>query len=142
MNLTNKKAYYEYHILEDYDCGIVLTGTEVKSIRLGNITWVDSFIYLKDGEVWIKNFRISEYKMAHPTTKHDENRDKKLLLNKKEIRKISKELDTTGITCVPLKLFIKNNRIKLKIGVARGKKLWDKRNDIKKRDLERELKRF
>lgn len=142
MNLINKKAYYEYHILEEYDSGIVLTGSEVKSIRLGNITWIDSFIYLKDGEVWIKNFKISEYKMAHPMTKHDENRDKKLLLNKKEIRKISKELYTNGITCVPLKLFTKNNRIKLKIGIARGKKLWDKRAAIKERDLNRELKKY
>ena len=142
MNLINKKAYYEYHILHEYDSGLVLTGSEVKSIRSGNITWIDSFIYLKDGEVWIKNFKISEYKMSHPTVKHDENRDKKLLLTKKEISKISKELGTDGITCVPLKVFVKNNRIKIKIGVARGKKLWDKRQTIKERDLKREIKNF
>lgn len=141
MNIVNKKAYYEYHILEEYDCGFVLTGNEVKSIRQGNITYIDSFIYLKEGEVWLKNFKIVPYKMAHPTAVHDEGRDKKLLLNKKEICKISKSLETTGITCVPLKVFTKNNRIKIKIGVARGKKLHDKRNSLKEKDLQREIKR-
>jgi SsrA-binding protein len=142
MNIANnKRGYYEYHIINEYDCGIILLGNEVKSIRDGNINFSDSFIYLNKGEVWLRNFKISPYKMAHPSSKHEENRDKKLLLNKKEITKISKSLEVAGITCIPLKVFINNNRIKIKIGVAKGKKLWDKKESIKKRDIERELRR-
>ena len=87
---TNRKAYFEYNILEEYTAGVVLTGNEVKSIRNGDITISDSFIYLKNGEVWAKNIRIAKYKQSHVVDKHDENRDKKLLLNRKEIDKINR----------------------------------------------------
>lgn len=138
---TNRKANFEYHILEEYDAGIVLFGNEVKSIRNGNVTINDSFIYLKDGEVWIKNLKVARYSQMHPSDKHDENRDKKLLLTKHQIEKIGKELQNTGVTCVPLSIFIKKNRIKVNIGIAKGKKNWDKRQTIKDRDLKRELQR-
>jgi SsrA-binding protein len=140
--VNNRKAHFDYHILEEYVAGVVLSGNEVKSIRQGNVTLLDSFVYLKDGEVWLKNFNIARYKMAHPQSTHDEHRDKKLLLSKKEISRISRSLDDNGITCVPLSVFIKNNRIKIKIGIARGKKNWDKRNSIKERDLKREIKNY
>ncbi len=142
MNLVNnRKAYFEFHVLEEFDSGIVLLGSEVKSIRLGNVTLSDSFIFLKNGEVWIKNLRVSRYKQSYYTDQHDEMREKKLLLTKIQISKISKMLQDKGITCVPLQIFIKNNKIKLKIGVAKGKKLWDKRESIKERDLKREKQR-
>jgi SsrA-binding protein len=138
---NNRKAFYEYHILEEFDAGIVLLGSEVKSIRMNNVTLSDSFIYIKDGEVWIKNLRVARYAQSHRLEVHDENRDKKLLLTKKQIEKIGKSLHDTGITCIPLSIFVKNNKIKIKIGVAKGKKLWNKREDIKKKDIEREMKR-
>jgi SsrA-binding protein len=138
---NNRKAFYEYHILEEFDAGIVLLGSEVKSIRMNNVTLSDSFIYIKDGEVWIKNLRVARYAQSHRLEVHDENRDKKLLLTKKQIERIGKSLHDTGITCIPLSIFVKNNKIKIKIGVAKGKKLWDKRNSIKDRDIKRDLQR-
>jgi SsrA-binding protein len=142
MSITNnRKAFYEYHILEEFDAGIVLLGSEVKSIRMGNVTISDSFIYIKDGEVWVKNLKVARYKQAHRLEIHDENRDKKLLLTKKQIEKIGKNLQDAGITCIPLSIFIKNNRIKVKIAIAKGKKLWDKKESIKSRDIQRDVKR-
>lgn len=137
----NRKANYEYFILDEYDAGIVLVGSEVKSIRQGNVTIADSFIYLKDNGVWIKNLKVAKYSQTHDSLTHDENRDKKLLLTKKQIRKIEKSLQDKGVTCIPLKIFTKGNRIKVKIGVAKGKKLYNKKEDIKRKDIERELKR-
>ena len=141
MITTNRKATYLYHILEEFTAGIVLFGSEVKSIRGGNVYLMDSFVYLKSGEVWIKNLKVSRYKQTNFLEKHDENRDKKLLLNKKEIYKISRMMYDNGVTCVPLGIFTKNNKIKIKIGVAKGKKLWDKKESIKEKDIQREIKR-
>lgn len=138
---VNRKANFEYFILDEYDAGIVLLGSEVKSIRQGNVTMTDSFIYIKDGEVWLKNLKVARYSQTHSAEPHDENRDKKLLLTKKQIQKIEKSLQDKGITCIPLKIFTKSNRIKVKIGVAKGKKLYDKRNTIKERDMKRDLQR-
>jgi SsrA-binding protein len=118
-----------------------LVGSEVKSVRMGNVTMMDAFIYIKDNEVWIKNLKVAPYKSAHTLDKHEENRDKKLLLNKKEITRIKRKLDDKGITAIPLGMFIKNNRIKIKIAVAKGKKNFDKRASIKERDLTREMQR-
>jgi SsrA-binding protein len=139
--VTNRKALYEYHVLEEFEAGIVLLGSEVKSIRLGNVTLSDSFIYLKSGEVWIKNFKVARYKQTHLSEKHEENRDKKLLLTKIQIIKISRMMEDKGTTCVPLSVFSKNNKLKVKIGVVKGKKLYDKRASIKERDIKRELQR-
>lgn len=139
--VTNRKAFYEYHVLEEFEAGIVLLGSEVKSIRMGNVTLTDSFIYLKSGEVWIKNFKVSRYKQAHLSEKHEENREKKLLLTKVQIGKISRMMEDKGTTCVPLSVFTKNNKLKVKIGVVKGKKLYDKRASIKERDIKREIQR-
>ena len=141
MKITNKKAYYEFTVLLELVAGIVLLGTEVKSIRMGNVNISDSFLYLKDGEIWTKNLNISRYKQAHISQIHDENRDKKLLLNRKEINRIEKILQDNGTTMIPLEIFIYHNRIKIKIGVVKGKKSWNKKESIKKRDCEKEIKR-
>ena len=141
MIAKNRKIYYEYTIIEEYDCGIILTGSEVKSIRGGGITIVDAFAYFKSGEIWVKNLKVAPYKQAHKLDKHDENREKKLLLHKKEISKIDRLLEDKGTTIIPLGIFIQNNRLKIKIGVCKGKKLWNKKQDIKQRDIDRDAKR-
>lgn len=138
---TNRKAYFEFTVLEEFEAGMILLGNEVKSIRNGDVTISDSFIYLKSGEVWAKNIKVAKYKQAHVADKHDENRDKKLLLHRKEINKIERLLEDNGTTIVPLSIFTLHNRLKIKIGVVKGKKLHDKRESIKKRDVERELRR-
>ena len=141
MIALNRRARYDYTFLEEFDCGIILVGSEVKSIRMGNVTMLDAFIYIKDNEVWIKNLKVAPYKSAHTLDKHEENRDKKLLLNKKEITRIKRKLEDKGTTAIPLGMFIKHNRIKIKIAVAKGKKNFDKREAIKERDLTREMQR-
>jgi SsrA-binding protein len=141
MITKNRKAYFEFQVLLEIDCGIILTGSEVKSIRGGGITIVDAFAYFKSGEIWVKNLKVAPYKQAHKLDKHDDNREKKLLLNKKEINKIDRLLMDKGTTLIPLGLFVQNNRIKVKIGVCKGKKLWNKKEDIKKRDIDRDTKR-
>ena len=141
MIVDNRKARFLYEVLEEFEAGIVLLGSEVKSIRMGNVTLTDSFIYLKSGEVWIKNLKVARYKQTHLSEKHDESREKKLLLTKIQIIKISRMMEEKGVTCVPLQVFVKNNKLKIKIGVVKGKKLWDKKESIKKKDIEREIKR-
>jgi SsrA-binding protein len=141
MIALNRRARYDYTFLEEVDCGIVLVGSEVKSIRMGNVTMLDAFIYIKDNEVWIKNLKVAPYKSAHTLDKHEENRDTKLLLNQKEITRIKRKLEDKGTTAIPLGMFIKHNRIKVKMAVAKGKKNFDKREAIKERDLTREMQR-
>ena len=141
MIALNRRARYDYTFLEEFDCGIILVGSEVKSIRMGNVTMIDAFIFIKDNEVWKKKKKIAPYKSAHTLDIHEENRDKKLLLNKKEINRIKRKLEDKGITAIPLGMFIKNNKIKIKIAVAKGRKTWDKRESIKERDLTREMQR-
>ena len=138
---TNIKAYYEYFVLEDFDAGVMLLGAEVKSVREGNVSIVDCFAYITNGEVWLKNMKVARYKQTHVAEKHDESRDKKLLLNRKEINRIEKLLQDKGTTMVPLEIFTAHNRVKVKIGVVKGKKLYDKRETIKKRDMDREIRR-
>ena len=130
MEITNKKVRFEYEIIEKYTCGVVLMGIEVKAIRDGKVSIVDTFCYIKDNEMFVKNINI---------TTSDDNRTIKLLLNKKEIRDISKSLDK-GLTIVPYRLFT-NDRglIKVEIIIGRGRKLHDKRETIKKRDQERDM---
>jgi SsrA-binding protein len=140
MKIVNKKAYFNFQVIEDFTAGMVLLGSEVKSLRENNINFGDSFIYFKDGELWVKNLSIAKYKESSYQN-HDELRDRKILLTKKEIHKVSKLSETKGVAIVPLELFTLKGRFKLKIGVCRGKKDWDKRQDIKKRDTERELRR-
>ena len=138
---TNKKAYFEYSVLESFDAGIILIGNEVKSIRRNDVTITDSFVYIKNGELFIKNMKVAKYKQAHMLDKHDESREKKLLLNRKEINKIEKLIQGVGTTIIPLEIFVSKNLIKVKIGVCKGKKLWNKKEDIKNRDIDRDAKR-
>jgi SsrA-binding protein len=140
MKIVNKKAYYNYQVLEDFTAGLMLTGSEVKSLRENNMNFGDSFIFFKDGELYVKNMSISKYKESSYQN-HEELRDRKLLLNKKEIDKISKMSDNKGVAIVPLEIMTIRGRFKLKIGVCRGKKEYDKRNSIKERDIEREMRR-
>jgi SsrA-binding protein len=140
MKIVNKKAYYNYQVLEDFTAGLMLTGSEVKSLRENNMNFGDSFIFFKDGELYVKNMSIAKYKESSYQN-HEELRDRKLLLNKKEIVKISKMSDIKGIAIIPLEIMTIRGRFKLKIGVCRGKKEWNKKEDIKKRDIERENKR-
>jgi SsrA-binding protein len=139
--IVNRKAYFEYHIIKEFIAGIQLVGSEVKSLRQGNANMGDSFCYVWNGEVFIKNLHISKYNESSYLN-HDERRDRKLLLNKKEIRDIIKLTQETGITTVPLEIFTMNGKFKVKIGVAKGKKNYDKRETIKKRDTDREIRNY
>lgn len=138
--IKNRKARHEFHIDETYEAGIVLKGTEVKSIRDGKASLSESFAYLKNGEVWLKDMYIKPYEFASYNN-HDERRERKLLLKKSEIREIDKAINQKGFTLVPLKLYFKGGYAKALIGLARGKKQYDKREDIKEKDVRRELDR-
>ena len=140
MKIVNKKAYYNYQVIEDFTAGLMLVGSEVKSIRENNFNFGDSFIIFKDGELYVKNMSISKYREA-TFQNHEEMRDRKILLTKKEISKISKLTEVRGITMTPLEMFTVRGRFKLKVGVCKGKKDYDKRDSIKKKDIERELRR-
>lgn len=142
VNIKNRRATFDYAIGDTFTAGIVLTGTEIKSIRLGKASLVDTFCYVNNGEVWIKNMYIAEY-FYGTYNNHTERRDRKLLLNKKEIRQLEKKGKESGFTIVPLRLFI-NDRgyAKLVIGIGRGKKEYDKRQSIKEREDARSMARF
>ena len=141
MKIVNRKAKFEYEILDTYVAGIVLQGSEVKSIRNGRCNISDSFCIVDNNEVILKNCHISKYD-SDKFTNHEELRDRKLLLTKKEILKLKEKSQITGITIIPLKLFLQHNLIKVEIGLCKGKKLYDKRESIKERDIERELSRI
>ncbi len=138
---SNRKAYFEYSVLESFDAGIKLVGSEVKSMRAGEVNIAEAFAYLKSGELFAKNIKVTKYKSSHAMEKHDDNREKKLLLNRREIQKIEKLLQAPGTTIIPLEIFTYRNLIKVKIGVCKGKKLWNKKEDIKRRDIDRDTKR-
>ncbi len=139
--IKNKRASFDYELLETYTAGIVLTGTEIKSIRLGKASLVDTFCIVDKGELWVKNMYIAEY-FYGTYNNHVARRDRKLLLTKKELRKIAGEVRTTGFTIVPTKLFINEKGLaKLVVAVAKGKKEYDKRDSIRERDDRREMDR-
>jgi len=138
--IVNKKAYFEFHILKEFEAGIQLFGSEVKSLRNGNANIGDGYCYVWNNEVFIKSIYISKYEESSYMN-HEERRDRKLLLHKKEIRDIIKLIQDNGTTVIPLELFVRKGRFKLKIGVAKGKKLWDKRQTIKQRESKREIER-
>ncbi|HKC35393.1 MAG TPA: SsrA-binding protein SmpB [Chitinophagaceae bacterium] len=142
MEIKNRSAFHEYFFDNKYVAGIVLTGTEVKSLREGKASFNDSYCIIHKGEMWLKSLHIAEY--SHGTTNnHDPIRDRKLLLQKREINKIEAKLKEKGYTLIPLLIFFNDkNLIKVEIGLGKGKKLHDKRETIKKRDVEREMKRF
>jgi len=140
--IKNRSAFHEYFFDNKYVAGIVLTGTEVKSLREGKASFNDSYCIIHKGEIWIKSLHIAEY--SHGTVNnHDPVRDRKLLLQKREINKIEAKLKEKGYTLIPLLIFFNDkNLVKVEIGLGKGKKLHDKRETIKKRDVEREMKRF
>lgn len=138
MEIKNKKAYFNYTISDEYEAGIVLVGTEIKSVRKGSVNITDSYIRIKNNEAFIINMFIEKYDSGS-IFNHETNRERKLLLHKKEIKKIKEKVIKEGYTLIPLKIYLKNNVAKVLIGLAKGKKKYDKREDIKKRDLEREV---
>ena len=137
MEIKNKKAYFNYFIKREIEAGIALVGTEIKSVKKGSVNITDSYIRIKNGEAYIINMFIEKYETAS-IFNHEETRERKLLLHKKEIKKLLEEVKQEGYTLVPLKVYLKNGKAKILIGVARGKKLYDKREAIKKRDELRE----
>lgn len=141
VEVNNRKAKFDYEIEDTIECGIVLTGTEIKSIRLGNVNLKDSYAIVRNNEVYLLNMHISEYKEGN-IFNHDETRTRKLLLHKKEILKLRDKLQIEGFTLVPLKLYFKGNNVKILIGIGKGKKTYDKRESIKKRDMLMEAKKY
>lgn len=137
---NNKKAYHDYFILETYEAGIALAGTEVKSMRMGKCSIKESFIRIENGEVYIYGMHISPYEKGNIFNK-DPLRVRKLLLHKQEIHKISGKIQEKGMTLVPLRVYLKGSLVKMEIGIAKGKKLYDKRADIAKKDQVREAQR-
>ena len=139
IEIKNKKAYFDYTILEEIEAGIVLVGTEIKSIRKGSVDLKDTFITIKNNEAFILNMYIAKYEEGN-IFNHDERRTRKLLLHKNEIKKLKEKVSTEGLTLIPLKLYFKKNHVKLLVGLCKGKKLYDKRATIKERDLKRETR--
>ena len=140
--IKNRSAYHEYFIDAKYEAGMVLLGTEVKSIRAGKVSFNDSYCQVHQGEIWIKSLHIAEYSHGN-LNNHDPVRDRKLLLQKREISKIETKLKEKGYTLIPLRMFFnEKNLVKIEIGLAKGKKLHDKRDSIKQKDVEREMKRY
>ncbi|MEJ2637640.1 MAG: SsrA-binding protein SmpB [Calditrichia bacterium] len=137
---NNKKAFHDYEILERIEAGIVLTGTEVKSLRDGRCNLRDSYARVRDGEVWLVGMHISPYSHAGYST-HDPERERKLLLHKDEIKKIHRKVLEKGVTLIPLKVYFKAGKAKVEIGLAAGKRKYDKRQDIARREQQREIKR-
>lgn len=146
VNIKNKRASFDFLLLDKYTAGIVLTGTEIKSIRAGKASLVDTFCFIHNGEMWVKNMYVAEYSYGSYNN-HSTRRDRKLLLNKTEIRKLQAEMKTPGYSIVPTLLFIdENGRAKLDIYLCRGKKEYDKRQTLKekedRREIDRQIKRY
>jgi SsrA-binding protein len=140
--IRNRAAYHEYQIDEKYDAGMVLAGTEVKSIREGKLSFADSFCTFFKSELWVKNLHIAEYRFG-TTNNHIAVHDRKLLLTRKELRKLEARLKDKGYTIIPLKVYFnEKGLVKMQIGLGKGKKLHDKRESIKQRDIDREIKRY
>lgn len=140
--IRNRSAFHEYYIEDKYDAGMVLLGTEVKSIREGKVSFVDSFCFFQKGELWIRNLHIAEYRFG-TTNNHIAVHDRKLLLQKRELRKLESKLKEKGHTIVPLKIYFNEKGLaKMQIGLGKGKKLHDKRDTVKQRDADREMKRY
>ena len=140
MEIHNRKAKHDYFIEEEYECGIVLTGTEIKSIRNGACNFNDSYVIVRNRELFILNMYIGEYKEGN-IFNHNETRTRKLLMHKKEILKLYDKIRLEGYTLIPLKLYFKNNKAKILVGLCKGKKNYDKREAIKERDIKRTLEK-
>lgn len=136
----NRKARFNYSIEESIECGIVLEGTEVKSVKEGNMSFPDAFAEIINDEVWVKGLHISEY-VYSSIFNHNPDRNKKLLLHKDEIKRLKRKVEEKGFTLIPLSFYLKNGRVKVDLGLCKGKKQFDKRADIKERDVHREMQR-
>lgn len=138
MEILNRQVYHNYFVEDTYEAGMVLTGTEIKSIRLGKCNIKDSYAIIRNNEAYLLNMHISHYEQGN-IFNHSETRTRKLLLNKKEILKLNDKVNLLGYTLIPLKIYFVNGRAKILIGVCKGKKNYDKRESIKERDIQREL---
>ena len=136
----NRKARYDYSIDDSYECGIELLGTEVKSFREGRISFPDAWAEVVDGEVWLRSLRVAENPFSS-VFNHDPDRKKRLLLHKAEIKRLERKTEEKGYTLIPLSFYFKKGRVKLELGLCKGKKVYDKRADIRERDLKREVSR-
>jgi SsrA-binding protein len=137
---VNRKARHDYAVDETYECGIVLMGTEIKSVREGKISFPDAWAEVKNGEIWLNSFRIAENPFSS-VFNHDPDRKKKLLLHKDEIKRIARKVEEKGYTLIPLSFYFKNGKVKVELGLCKGKKAFDKRADIRERDIKREVSR-
>lgn len=137
---TNRKAFHDYHVGETYEAGIALTGTEIKSVRQGMVSLRDSFARVENGEVFLYDMHVSPYDAGNRYN-HEPRRTRKLLLHKSEIRKLATKTQEKGFTLIPLKVYLKGGRAKVELALAKGKRLYDKREDIKKRDVMRQVDR-
>lgn len=141
INIRNKRASFDYEFLEEYNAGMILTGTEIKSIRAGKASLVDSYCYFSRGELWVKGIHIAEYKLG-TYYNHDEKRERKLLLTRKELNKLERKVKETGLTIVPVKIFLsEKGYAKLRIALAKGKKEYDKRESLKLKDAKKDMDR-
>jgi SsrA-binding protein len=138
--IVNRKAYHDYEILETFETGVVLKGAEVKSLREGRANLKDSYADIKDGEIWLLNFHISPYPQAG-IFNPDPYRDKKILLHKREIKRLAVKVREKGLTLIPLKVYFRNGKAKIQIALAKGKKIYDKRRILKEKELKREQER-
>lgn len=142
INIRNKRATFDYELLEKFTAGIVLVGTEIKAIRLGKASLVESYCYIENNELWIKNMNISEY-FYGSYNNHETRRERKLLLHKKEIKKIDRKTKETGLTIIPVKMFLNSKGfVKVQIALAKGKKQHDKRNTLREKDDKRQMDRM
>jgi SsrA-binding protein len=137
---TNKKAYHDYHILDTYEAGIVLTGSEIKSVRAGQVSLRDGYATIQDDEAWLMNTHIAPYKQANREN-HEPRRTRKLLLHRREINRLTGKLQEKGLTLIPLKIYLKNSRAKVELGLGRGKKQYDKRAALKEKESRRQIDR-
>lgn len=136
----NRRAFYDYAIDEKFECGIELVGSEVKSLRAGKISFGDAYGRIRDGQLWLSGLRISSYDQAS-IFNHDPDRERRLLVHRQEIRRLKRRVDERGFTLVPLQLYFKGGLVKVELGLAKGKREFDKRQSIKKRDQDREAQR-
>jgi SsrA-binding protein len=142
INIKNKRATFDYELTDTYTAGIILTGTEIKSFRMGKASLLDTFCYFSKGELWVKNMHVAEY-FYGSYNNHTARRDRKLLLNKKELRKLERSIKETGFTIVPVHIFLnEKGLVKVVIALAKGKKLYDKRQSLKEKDDRREMDRM
>ena len=137
---VNRRARFDYSVEESFECGIELKGTEVKSIKDGRASFPDAYAEVREAEVWLKNFHIAEYVFSSVFS-HDPDRPKKLLLHAQEIKRIDRKVREKGFTLIPLAVYLKHGLIKIELGLCKGKKAYDKRADIKERDMDRDIRR-